>query len=203
MANLRELQKQSTRRRLLSTALALFHERGYAATTIDDIAKAASTTRVTFYAHFDSRQDLMIALLGELDVLLERDVETEHGPSARALVEAVERGTVDAIAPWLRAQAARWPDMAPYMLSATEAAASDPQIRELVDAWFDSVIADIAEGLERADRFEPDTRRFRGRLAIAQLDHTALHWMRAPWDLESDPALDVLAESWVGLLGVR
>ena len=38
MATLRDAQKQQTRRLLLDTGLALIGEKGYPATTIDDIA---------------------------------------------------------------------------------------------------------------------------------------------------------------------
>src|SRR6478609_6866480 len=61
MANLRVLQKEQTRQRLLDTALELFESKGYSATTIDDIAVAAGTTRVTFYAHFASRRAIIAA----------------------------------------------------------------------------------------------------------------------------------------------
>lgn len=202
MANLRILQKESTRRRLLSTALDLFQRHGYQATTIDDIATSAGTTRVTFYAHFESRRHLMIALLGELNVLLERDESTEHGASARGLVEAVRVGTRESIDPWLRAQIARWPSIKPYILTATEASAIDPEVRQLFREWFDEVVSDIEEGLDAADRFEAGSRRFRGELALAQLDHTALGWMRGAWEIETGPALAVLVESWTKLLGI-
>ena len=65
MANLREAQKQMTRRLLLESGLRLFKTKGYAATTVDDIATAAGTTRVTFYAYFPSRSELMKALIDE------------------------------------------------------------------------------------------------------------------------------------------
>jgi AcrR family transcriptional regulator len=201
MANLRQLQKEMTRQRLLTKALELFQERGYVGTTIDDIAAAAGTTRVTFYAHFESRQDLMRALIHELNVHLEREDAPGRRSTASALVEAVHVGTAASIGPWLRAQAARWPEIKPYIIAATEAAAIDGDIRALLEGWFDEVISDIEDGLARAGRFEPATQHFRGRLAMAQLDFTALHGMREEWDLETDPALDVLTESWVKLLG--
>lgn len=201
MANLRELQKETTRKRLMSSALDLFQDRGYAATTIDDIATSASTTRVTFYAHFPSKRDVMIALLAELNPLLERTADTEHGASAPSLVAAVEAGTQEAIEAWIREQAARWPQIKPYILVATEASAGDEEIRQLYGEWFDSVIADVVDGLTRADRHDPATRRFMGELALAQLDHTAIAWMRDAWDLDDDPRLHVLARSWQRLLG--
>lgn len=201
MANLREQQKAMTRRKLLTTALELFEAQGYQATTIDDIAGAAGTTRVTFYAHFESRRELMLALLAELNELLERNEASEHGPSSRQLVEAVQLGTPEAIRPWLRAQAAHWPSIRPYILAATEASASDPEARAAYHEWFESVISDIAEGLTRAERYPAATRRYRGELALAALDHTAVRWMREPFDIDTDPALEVLAEAWSGILG--
>ena len=65
MANLREKQKQQTRTSLLEHALRLFQEKGYVATTIDDIATAVGTTRVTFYAHFPNKEALFLAALDE------------------------------------------------------------------------------------------------------------------------------------------
>ncbi|MFD0474935.1 TetR family transcriptional regulator [Nonomuraea thailandensis] len=48
MARLREAQKEMTRKLLLDSGVELFVSKGYAATTVDDIASAAGTTRVTF-----------------------------------------------------------------------------------------------------------------------------------------------------------
>jgi AcrR family transcriptional regulator len=200
MANLRALQKNQTRQRLLATALDLFQSQGYSATTIDDIAAAAETTRVTFYAHFPSRRAIMATLIAELNVILERD-ESPHGSTAVALVDVVRAGTAEAIGAWLRQQSARWPVIRPYIVSAHAAAAVEPEILELVDGWSEEVVRDIVDGLDLADRFEPATRHFRGVLAFEMLDRTTVHWIRHQWDLETDPAFDVLAEAWVKLLG--
>lgn len=201
MANLRAAQKAMTRQRLLETALDSFVERGYSATTIDDIASAAGTTRVTFYAHFPSRRDIMVALIDELNHELDRIDSSEHGSTAIALVDAVEQGTSEAIGSWLRAQVDRWPSIKPYILAATEASAVDPEVRVVFDEWFQEVAADIAEGLDRADRFAPETRQIRGDLAMSQLDHSALRWMRSGGALQESPAVTVLIESWTKLLG--
>jgi len=92
VAGLRAAQKEMTRRLLLSTALELFEKKGFAATTVDDIAAAAGTTRVTFYAYFPSRSDLMRELIAELNQMLERISEPGHGSTANALVAAVRDG---------------------------------------------------------------------------------------------------------------
>lgn len=200
MANLRVLQKQQTRQRLLDTALELFDANGYAATTIDDIAAAAGTTRVTFYAHFPSRRAIMVALIDRLNELLERH-ESARGSTADALVEVVRDGSAAAIDGWLRTQAARWPLIRPYIVAASVAAAVEPEVRELVDAWAEEVASDIHDGLDAADRFDPSTRHFRGVLAFEMLDRTNHHWIRHAWDIQSGPGLAVLIEAWVDLLG--
>jgi AcrR family transcriptional regulator len=200
MANLRVLQKKQTRQRLLATALDLFQSQGYAATTIDDIAAGAETTRVTFYAHFPSRCAIMATLMAELNVILERD-ESPHGSTAIALVDVVHAGTAEAIGTWLRQQSARWPVIRPYIVAAHAAAAVEPEISELVDGWSEEVVGDITRGLDLADRFDPVSRYFRGVLAFEMLDRATVHWIRHQWDRASDPAFDVLVEAWVKLLG--
>ena len=44
-------------------ATRLFAERGFAATTVDDIAEAAGVTKPMLYRHFESKRQLCIALL--------------------------------------------------------------------------------------------------------------------------------------------
>ncbi|ROO84762.1 TetR family transcriptional regulator [Actinocorallia herbida] len=201
MANLRAAQKEMTRRRLLTKALELFDDKGYAATTVEDIASAAGTTKVTFYAHFASRSDLMRALIGQLNEILRR-AGTADGYASRSeeLVTAVRDGSREGIANWLLDSAARWPEIKPYITSALDAAVIDPDLRDLVDEWFEEVIDDIATGLDQAGRFDPDTRRVRGVLAFNQLDALARRWMRRGWDSDGDLALDVLISSWMHLL---
>jgi AcrR family transcriptional regulator len=199
--NQRQLQKEATRQRILSTALELFVSRGYVATTVDDIAAAAKTTRVTFYAHFESRRDLMRALIHDLNGILGRRDEPGRGSTASPLVAAVREGSREQIGAWLRQQSTYWPRIKPYVLAATEASAVDAEMRTLVRSWVEEVVADIREGLDAASRYEQNTRHVRGELAFAALDQTALSWMRGDLDLAAEPALEVLAELWWKLLG--
>lgn len=201
MANLRAAQKEMTRRLLLSTALELFDSKGYAATTVEDIASAAGTTKVTFYAHFASRGDLMRALIARLNELLERSGSPHHGSRSEELVAAVRAGTREGLSSWLRESVSRWPQIRPYVLSAFEAGAIDPELRGLVDEWFEEVIDDIRTGLDEAGRFAPDTRRVRGVLAFHQLDSLARRWMRRGWDADPEDTVEVLVDSWTHLLG--
>lgn len=54
----RELYSESTRAALIETARAMFAERGFAQTSLDDIAAATQVTRGAVYHHFESKQAL-------------------------------------------------------------------------------------------------------------------------------------------------
>lgn len=200
MAGLRAAQKEMTRRLLLSTALELFEAKGYAATTVDDIAAAAGTTRVTFYAYFPSRSDLMRELIAELNQILQRTSSPDHGSTAGDLVAAVRDGSRDAIGAWLVERSKQWDAIRPYTVAAFEAAAVDPELRVLVDRWIEEVASDIEEGLRDAGRFDPATRHMRGVLAFAQLDHVARSWAQGRDRADLDRMIDVLTDSWWKLL---
>ncbi|MET4372482.1 AcrR family transcriptional regulator [Bradyrhizobium sp. LB12.1] len=58
---LRERKLQETRERLARAAMALFLERGFEATTIDDIAAAADVSRRSFFHYFASKEDVVSA----------------------------------------------------------------------------------------------------------------------------------------------
>jgi AcrR family transcriptional regulator len=51
--------KAQTRRRLLDEAQRLFRERGYAATSLEQIAEAANVTKGAIYGHFSSKEELL------------------------------------------------------------------------------------------------------------------------------------------------
>ena len=55
--------KERTRQRLLAEAQRLFRERGYAATSLEQIAEAAEVTKGAIYGHFASKEDLMLSTL--------------------------------------------------------------------------------------------------------------------------------------------
>jgi len=55
-----------TRATLLKTALSLFSSKGYAATSIDEITKAAKMTRGALYHHFTNKADLYNTLVEEV-----------------------------------------------------------------------------------------------------------------------------------------
>jgi len=87
----RRLSAEERRSQLFDVALRLFSERGYAATTMDDIAEAAGVTKPLVYQHFDSKRALYLELL----TAVSHEVITAIGEATAAAEgprQQVERG---------------------------------------------------------------------------------------------------------------
>lgn len=61
----REQNRRETRTRVLDAAKRLFPERGISGTTATDLAAAARISRATFFNHFGSKEELLVALWEE------------------------------------------------------------------------------------------------------------------------------------------
>lgn len=59
----REEAREQTRQRLLDAAARLFPEKGFQATSVEDITEAAGYSRGAFYSNFKNKDELFIALL--------------------------------------------------------------------------------------------------------------------------------------------
>jgi len=55
-------EHSETRQRILDVALALFTERGYDGTSLREIAEELGVTKAALYYHFESKEDILLAL---------------------------------------------------------------------------------------------------------------------------------------------
>jgi AcrR family transcriptional regulator len=84
---LRERKKARTRADLQRHALRLVRDRGWAATTVDDIAAAAEVSRSTFFRYFPTKED--VVLFDDVDPLYEQAFRAL--PRGTPLLEALRR----------------------------------------------------------------------------------------------------------------
>jgi AcrR family transcriptional regulator len=85
---LRQRKRRQTRERLTRTAVALFLERGFEATTIDDIAAAADISRRSFFHYFASKEDVVFAWQEESTSALIAAVAAR--PASESMLTAAE-----------------------------------------------------------------------------------------------------------------
>lgn len=189
-----------TRRLLLDAAMERFVSSGYAATTIDEIASTASTTRVTFYAYFASKSEIVKALIIER-LEPELALASEGCATGPALIDAVAAGTREQLGVWIRETAAHWPTVQPIIRICRAAQAIDPDLGAGIDLWLEDAIDDISAGLAKADRFEADSRQVRGALAMGQFDYVSQRWTDGAWGVDQERMCELLTESWFQLLG--
>jgi AcrR family transcriptional regulator len=85
---LRARKRQQTRERLTRAAMALFLERGFDATTLDDIAAAADVSRRSFFHYFASKEDVVFAWQEEIITALIAAVAAR--PAGETMLTAAE-----------------------------------------------------------------------------------------------------------------
>lgn len=75
--------RPSTRERLIDSAALLFYEQGFHAVGLDQILDEVGVTKTTFYNHFESKDELILAVLADRDErdmrALEQDLERRGG----------------------------------------------------------------------------------------------------------------------------
>jgi len=91
--SLRETQKELTRETLIDAAYAAFEEKGYVDTTIDDIVRRAGASRPTFYAHFEGKAGVLVAVVEKLKLREEYQRMLAH-------FRAFKEPSVDALQSW-------------------------------------------------------------------------------------------------------
>jgi AcrR family transcriptional regulator len=77
---------------LLSSALAVFEKKGYAATRVEDILEAAGIARRTFYRHFKSKDDVLTALYGVAmnEILAAMSIASDETDPLRGVHRAID-----------------------------------------------------------------------------------------------------------------
>jgi len=94
---LRERKKQRTRDALTDAAYALFEEKGFEATTVDEIAAAVEVSPRTFFRYFTSKEDVALAPLNaQLAAMLAALAARPAGESVITALRAAAVGVLRA-----------------------------------------------------------------------------------------------------------
>jgi len=75
-----DLGAAPTRERILDAALAVFSDKGFHATRVDEIVEQSKTSKGAIYFHFPNKERLFLALVDQFADLLERRVQEAIRP---------------------------------------------------------------------------------------------------------------------------
>lgn len=91
---LRERKKQRTRDALVRAAVGLFVEKGYEATTVDEIAAAVDVSQRTFFRYFAGKEDVALSVEAAAETRFLESLTTR--PAAEAPFEALRGALTEA-----------------------------------------------------------------------------------------------------------
>jgi AcrR family transcriptional regulator len=98
---LRERKRRQTRVRLANAAMALFLERGFEATTVEDIAATEDVSKRSFFDYFPAKEDVVSAWQDDFGAALAAAVAARpaHEPLATVVEDALTSSIVAAASP--------------------------------------------------------------------------------------------------------
>ena len=89
---LRQRKRRETLQRITDAGICLFIEKGYEATTLDEIAAAAGISRRTFFYYFKSKDDILLSLQSGMgDMIVDA---LQHAPRDRRPLDAIRDAIV-------------------------------------------------------------------------------------------------------------
>ncbi|MGZ8474603.1 MAG: MEDS domain-containing protein [Candidatus Limnocylindria bacterium] len=121
------------RDRLLAAAAQLFHESGIQATGVDSLIEAAGVAKATFYRHFPSKEDLVVAWLKDERTNWFNDVRAVAEDRAASPVEVIPL-VFEVAAEWFAAEGYRG---CPYLNAAVEITDPDHPALRVVRGFLD------------------------------------------------------------------
>ncbi len=189
--SLRERQKAQTREHLLDAAAGLIAERGYGDTTMDDIARAAGSSRATVYAYFATKDDILRTLaIGMWEA-------TEDLYRAFA---ALPEWSPAAIGAWIEGVAAAWDrtNVRTWAVVASMGRELSADYLRYHRRYVETLTGDGAKW----KRFSPEEAEIRAHLLIAQMETFLGNWYIRGWEMDRATVLDTLADVWCATLKI-
>jgi AcrR family transcriptional regulator len=186
---LRDAQREFTRQLLMEVAIEVFEAVGYANATVEDIAKAARATRATFYQYFDSKRDIIAAIVERMRV---------EGTAMLSSLLDQQPLTRESVHRWLTDVAAYYAANRALMRATLEATAGDRDLSARTATAQQGFIALLAEHLADVPGQSAEVR---ATLLEAQREAVMQWWIIRGWPIDGDGVIEQLTDSWSQALG--
>lgn len=189
---IRAAQREFTRSRLVEAAIEVFSERGYARSTVDEIAERAGATRATFYLHFKSKSEILGDLMGRGEEHFHR-VYQDLSPLA-------SEPTLEGVREWLANAMREWDAVADWARPIQEAAIIEPEIHAIQEKRDALQINELADALRGgAPSLSPRDAEIYASILLAPLRYYFQVHIRGE-RFNKNRVLDVMAASWLSVI---
>jgi AcrR family transcriptional regulator len=189
---MRAAQREFTRSCIIEAAIEVFAEKGYARTTVDDIAERAGSTRATFYLHFKAKSDV----LSELMIRSERHFYKVY----QGLSPIAQRPTRAGVRIWLAMAMTEWKAVADLSRPVLEAASIEPEIGEILTARNDGQIMELAQALrDGAPALSAADAEVYASILLAPLTYYFQLFLRRR-SFNERRVLDAMASAWMAVM---
>ncbi|WP_158244423.1 MULTISPECIES: TetR/AcrR family transcriptional regulator [unclassified Pseudomonas] len=186
-ATLRAEQQQETRDRLVKATMETISSKGYQSATIDNITSYAGTGRATFYLHFRSKPEALMAGWQEI-----------YMPQMLSLLlklDGISPASMADIENWVSSLVSFWENSRSIALASNEAIALEP---ELAKEWFKriwEVSSQLPSWSERNNHKIEDAR-LRLFMLGTYTEHVLMMWLGGSAPVSRTQIIQSLATQW-------
>jgi AcrR family transcriptional regulator len=189
---LRAAQREFTRRRFVDAAAAVFAEKGYVETTVDDILRRAGASKATFYVYYDNKASLLVDSLVPF-----RD---EYGLLVKRFQDFVDP-SFDDFECWIASYVDLYSEHRLLLGAMHQAEVVEPEFRGrtleaargYIEMW------DNLKVLETGDQPRQQIE-LRCVLAFAQIQRFMYLWQVEGLDIDRRSAIHELTTAWYGVV---
>lgn len=187
-----------TRSALLQAGRELLEERGFTATSVDDVARRAGVSHGTFYTHFESKETLLRevarATVGEMFAAILVGQEISEDPYAR--IEDSNRRYLEA-----------WRSGSKIIRMVDQLSGTGEQYRQLLIDMREVFVTRGTEGIRRlqeAQAVDPTLNPRLTAIALGAMVEQFVHvWLDLGEQFTEDEVVDHLTRLWAGAIGLK
>lgn len=181
-------QKKESRDKIVAAANALFARCSYISTSIEDIAREAGISRVTFYKHFKNKLEVAIGIL---------DRYASHMIDDYGSLGRYRDPDTAQIAAWIKRILALWRSQRDSMDTLASLVRQDAQIGARRTRAYTRTIARLGDGIPAfavAASGTNEEAHIRAHLLLIELENLCYELVISEWPVNEDMAVNVLAE---------
>ncbi|MFG1279851.1 TetR/AcrR family transcriptional regulator [Xanthobacter autotrophicus] len=191
---LRYEQQKATRERLLKAAFDVFSEKGYHLSTIKEMVDRAGTSRATFYLHFKTKAEALVAGWKEIQqpkmIVLWEELDNIASPA------------FDDIRAWIEKMLDSWEADRRLTIASNQAVALEPELAGEWLAGMREYLGAVPRCLERMAKHRREAE-MNFLLLCAQMDRVVFLWLSGAFPASREQIIDALADQWAKGLQIK